>query len=1084
MIRYLKKTLLIGAGLATTAWAQPLIDTSFSATDVPGYADGDLANQNGWSTNAGVFSVIDAAADGYITTVGNGYTGGEFPVSLQVDSANAVDTEWSGYVDFKVSRTTNGWDGGSVVEFGLSAVDSYLNPGNTSGGDEWNIRISTSAAGGDDTLGISIQTSPGWATLAELTPAEAGWDGAGGTDLETDNIRLLYHVRKTRVDMSYEITASYINLDQAITNGGLTTVQTVSNAYNAVSLPYFVVQHDNGAVIGSPTERFDATIDAINLTVAENVPPVLETPVVNATGLDGLVELTWDSIFEAESYDVTWSSSSNGTYSAVPGGTGITTNAINHSGLINDTEYWYKVTAKATGAADAVSFVVSATPASVTLNETFIDTTFSAAEGYVLSDLAGQKRWKANANSVPNAFTVDPAGDGFANGFASAAKTNDSSVYWNELTSNTEGAVWNGTMKFRLSAANSPTTTRSDGETVAVFSAENQNVLGWGISSDVANTDLLQLHPVSGYDYIDDAVIRAWVQQDGDIEFSFNKRFFSGRDNLLSLSTDQIGWEPVSTDTNTVPDFETELMQVDWSIRKTTSENDYNATLTVTVGTNVYTGTLRYNELDPEDLWASETAQFVMQHIADSTDLIDVSVDSISVTHTNSSEIPVSAPIDLAATTGNVEVNLSWASAGGEELSFNVYRSDSGTDDSDFTLYTNLTGTAFTDSGLTTKTVYIYRITGVFSSGESDYVELPVMALAQGTVAGLWWGGNDDIVTKDQNFVLGTAATANGVDLYTASGDNGSFFNAADYNVVGSPLLYGWVQMNEGGAINQLKVDERAGDDVIRVRDNDGVVTTNATLFYVEVDTAVDASDGVLKLDSGTWGSNTRAAIRNGGTWYASEEVTINAPQSLDLATTTWASFATPVAGDPIVDVRDSTFTTVTFDQVDAVGVLRAWNDSTVNTLVRNWELVSGDKPSTFQSVMFDAGIYNDDAAFTNDYDGDGVDNGTEWGLSGDPTNADDDGVQALLTGMDESGNFLFIHPRLISEARPTYQVWADDDLVYTPAFELQTENVDYTRTSGGQWSTENWGSDLEVVTNAFPFGVEAVRFFKLKVVE
>ncbi|MDZ8117060.1 hypothetical protein [Pontiella agarivorans] len=739
-----------------------------------------------------------------------------------------------------------------------------------------------------------------------------------------------------------------------------------------------------------------------------------------------------------------------------------------------------------------ISLTLSNSPPISTVGGQFINTSFTGVD-YVDGDLAGQDNWVNNANDASAAFTVNTGGSGFAEGLAASAKTNGASVYWSEANENTAGATWSGSVNFIVAATNAPTVARSgDGALIADFNASDDYPLfSWGVSSDVAGSDLLEAHPVSGFAYTDDALLRAWLDvSSGGIRFNINGRFYSSG-NILTLSGKDLKWAPMTTNTNETPDFVTELIECDWMIRKSTAASSYNASLTVTVGTNVYEGVVEYTYDDPETLYNAEAANFVMQHLVDAVDLLDVSVDAVSVSHTNASPVPVSAPYDLAATTGNLEINLSWLTRGGEESGgFNVYRSSTGIEPGDFTLLTNLSGTAFTDTdGLTTKTTYIYRIAGVFPTGESEYSELAVFALAQSTVPGLFWGDDDDLLSGNVDLSLGAASTLNGIDLYTGGGVDGSFAPAVSttptsgsYNTSACPLLYGWVQLEEGEGINQIRLQEHSSGDILRWRDNDGDSTTNASLFYVEVETEVDVSDGVLKVQSGEWGNNTRVAIRNNGIWYASATITDNSIQLIDLATETWAVFSEPAAGDDFVDVTGASFAVQTFDQVDAVGILRGKNADTVNSAIRLWDLVVGDKPSAFQTVMYDYGVYNADAAFTNDYDGDGISNGEEWGLNGNPTDSGSVGITARRRGVDGNGNFLFIHPRLKAEPRPIYNIVADDNLVIAPDFSLQTEGVDYTRTSGGQWVTNNWAADFEAVTNAFP--LQSVEFFKLEVTE
>ncbi|VGO18213.1 fibronectin type III domain-containing protein [Pontiella sulfatireligans] len=240
-------------------------------------------------------------------------------------------------------------------------------------------------------------------------------------------------------------------------------------------MAYFLIQQDGGADFLDSSERFDATIDSISLDETTGVAPVLIAPTASAIGLNGEVVISWSDVSEAETYDVEWSSTSNGTYAAVA--TGVTSNSVTHSSLSNGTVYWYKVTAQSAGATGAVSSPVSAEPLA-SQTGVLIDTTFIQSEGYANGTLHGQQVWRDNINSVPGAFAVaDNTGDGFAVGYASAAKTNDSSVFLTMRSDNAPGATWSGSIAFTMGATNAPTVEK-DGEDVAIINDGNPYVYG------------------------------------------------------------------------------------------------------------------------------------------------------------------------------------------------------------------------------------------------------------------------------------------------------------------------------------------------------------------------------------------------------------------------------------------------------------------------------------------------------------------------------------------------------------------------------------------------------------------------------
>ncbi|MDZ8120238.1 formylglycine-generating enzyme family protein [Pontiella agarivorans] len=151
-------------------------------------------------------------------------------------------------------------------------------------------------------------------------------------------------------------------------------------------------------------------------------------------------------------------------------------------------------------------------------------------------------------------------------------------------------------------------------------------------------------------------------------------------------------------------------------------------------------------------------------------------------------------------------------------------------------------------------------------------------------------------------------------------------------------------------------------------------------------------------------------------------------------------------------------------------------------TIGQGFRIVAIPILTDYQVWADSQGIYMNDAICTNDYDGDGLDNVTEWGFGGDPRNPSDatGRLPRYMVGAD--GNFLIIHPRPKNGPYPKYNIFSDTDLVNTPGFELEKLG-NYAVTLGGQWDSGNWASNIESVTNVFP-STMSTKFFKLKVSE
>ena len=109
------------AGMVSAALAQTtLINTGFSTSDVPAFANGDLVGQNNWTevanTGTNAFNITDAEGSGFLDTVTATFDGdtGSYVYLDTASAGNAVDDQWGGVMDFTLSRTTNDFSGGDL----------------------------------------------------------------------------------------------------------------------------------------------------------------------------------------------------------------------------------------------------------------------------------------------------------------------------------------------------------------------------------------------------------------------------------------------------------------------------------------------------------------------------------------------------------------------------------------------------------------------------------------------------------------------------------------------------------------------------------------------------------------------------------------------------------------------------------------------------------------------------------------------------------------------------------------------------------------------------------------------------------
>jgi len=155
---------------------------------------------------------------------------------------------------------------------------------------------------------------------------------------------------------SYNI---YWSTSSGVTKGTGTKISNATSPYTHTDLTndttyYYVVTAENSYGESDESSEVSATPSATG--EASSTPTN-----VNATGGDGEITINWDSVTSATSYNIYWSTSSGVTIST---GTKISdiTRPYTHTGLTNDTTYYYVVTAENSYGESDESSEVSATP--------------------------------------------------------------------------------------------------------------------------------------------------------------------------------------------------------------------------------------------------------------------------------------------------------------------------------------------------------------------------------------------------------------------------------------------------------------------------------------------------------------------------------------------------------------------------------------------------------------------------------------------------------------------------------------------------------------------------------------------------
>ncbi|QBG46451.1 hypothetical protein EGM51_03210 [Verrucomicrobia bacterium S94] len=1077
--------LFIGAGLVSGSWGQSIINDDFSS-----YADGDLAGQGDWlevvasGAGAEAFSISNNMA----ISKAEGSSGLDFYVRLDnTPAGNAVDDEWDGSMNCTLNWTGTSWRHGAYFKIGTSTT--VTNGLRNASADDVPLIIET---GWPDELYIGTADASG--AFVECLTVTAGDLGMTiGSELDSDPLTITWNVRKTRDSGFYKITASLMNTLTGSNYPGSTVSIEKPGAY-AATTPYYMMGLPKGFSWWDEDVQYwkGIHIDSLSLTKSSGNAPVLIPTEVSAFGKDNAVLLSWDPVVEADSYDILRSDTEVGGYTVVAGGSGITTNGFTDTTAINGNTYWYKVVSKASGAADVESEPVSGTPIMI-VSGTFLDTSFAASDvpAYADGDLAGQNGWAPLTASLPGAFNIDSSGDGMAETDGLTATGGVHQVYYTSPTSNEVSATWSGTVVFSLSTDPDGIykTNITDGVTnvyeVAYLGSGYQTFM-FGLTS---NPDTL-LDPTDGDKEAgsdDDVLISARVGgDDGRVDISINN--FNWAENImLALNREQLGWDPAGMDISATngADFVTDTITLDYVIRKSADNLAYMGTCTATVAGVTYEGSWHTTADDnewgkPTVVWDEPLVYFGMSRGAPSAEQqVNVSVDAVSVTHTPSSDPVILPPYGLAGTLGNLEITVDWKNYG-EELSYNIYRSE--TNGGPYMLLGNVSSneTSYLDSGLTDLRSYFYRVSSVYPEGESE-LSSPIVVRALGRTLHLEWGG-DVTMSSGNNWATGLSAPTvagnlnywqgEGVEPYSVIGSSDSWYANPPH-----PDLKGVVQAptNSTYDANRPNVEFRWNTGA-RFRFAEGA----SALFWVDC----PALDNTVNEVTGEWDKYQWycfPAIRNGSTWYVAES-SLNADRSLDLGDERWTTITLASSSDTNLMVREGTYATgdeIGFDDINAFGFFAENAAADNDAWVSYMRLLYGSSPSAFQVWCDEQGIYNEDAAEGVDLDGDGADNLYEWGMGGNPLDGTDVGITERRIQID-GGNFVYIYPRL-KGVRPDYKIMAADNLVIGGFDETLVEGVDYTEVSaGGDWAS--WATEFEAVTNAIPTSGSPVRFFKTAV--
>jgi hypothetical protein len=1098
MNRKMQLLLAAAVSIATAGMAQEIIPANIGFTSP--YFDADLAGQQGWgavlNTGANAFNVTDSAGSGYADTTSTvlNTNAGNYVYLDSTALGSDVGDEWDGVMDFTISTTTNHIDFSDFFRIGLSIVTTN---GLDNNPDDITLRLRSLGTSG--TVSIRAYGTEGSDTVMDVDKTALGWDPVA-TNQITDDLRLSWKLRETTVAATYTLICSLENLTTPGTNTSQAISLVSSNAY-ATSGLYTLMGRSNQAGIDNTEEEINVTIDNLSIIKSTAQPVKLyPTPVMASAG-NAVVDLSWADVTEAVSYDVTRSDTIDGVYATLI--YGITTNGYQDTGVVNGNEYYYKVTS-VNGGVTADSDPVFANP-DTAVTGTFLDTTFAATDTppYVSAALTGQNSWQPlDAHATP-AFQVDAAGAGFADTepFAAGFDTNTGNgVFFNRMTSNTVGAAWNGTMVFTMTMNPEPgyvtniyydITEEGITNSITTNMAQVANlpigaeVFDLGITADPAH----DFNPRTGQD----ALITFRKNGNG---LTLHLNAYSGNaPTMLEIPYADLGWDPEWKYHNpsNAPIYETDPITLDWTIRKTEVSGYYMGAVSVSVGGNSFTGEVAYTDQvlgHTDELYLEDVVYFGMKHATEALpdgnmEMLHFSIDSLRISHTNDGFVAV-VPHTLTVVPGNLTMDVFWIGSP-EADSYDVYISDGTDPDAGPWTITNVTSTSVTDTGLVDKRTYFYKVVAKFAAGDSDASDV-LAARALGVVVpeDARWGGRDDVIDGGNAVMApGNLNVSAGAVYFTDSGvGDGSgalsstFGNARGYD---EQDLYGFVQITTNDTIksNRVWVKNESGGtpDEFRAQRNTGTGLISG-LIYITPTSPLDTTTTDWGMDinaSGIW--KCRGAIRNAGIWYASETFfTGEADQIVSIKDEKWAAFTPATISSTELMVLPTNYVSVAnLTSIDAVGAV--YSELADDIRINEIKVFGGTSLDNYDYWTDSVGLYNENTPKADDPDADGADNVWEWGMGGDPLDANDRGITTNIEYRTDGTNFVFIYPRLKSAARPGYFVTETYNLQYV---DFENHETNYTIEAGGTWTNE---PDFERVRNIIPHTNSAAPgFFKLNI--
>lgn len=840
--------------------------------------------------------------------------------------------------------------------------------------------------------GTHIETS---ATNVSMNPF--GYDFVTMTDIglvdsDSDVVRTTYLITKSHVtnefDVSVTISDSITGFSETYAEAGISR----PGAWAGNELYFFL---DTNPEAGRDYGIFVQTAKMDRLDPVP-VPPAS----VSALGLDGSVSLTWTEMAGAATYDIYRSTTSGGSFTLLASDE---TQPYSDTSVANGTTYYYTVVSKFTNGDSAQSGEAQATPKAIFDNVTVYDNDFSS---YSLGDLTVVSTdWDEVSGSGSNAFAViNDNGTNKADTVATQAdhdSVEGNAVYLDKLLRNDADDIIEGHIDLVFSVT-------ANSGTDAVYT--HKNVFTFGPTTSTA--DSLK---VTGKDNM--ALLNAKMRYENRLLIMFGDDSITEANALAIVNFNELGWNPKPNSgqswvgTPGTADLETDPLRISYKFRKTREDGVYQVWASVSNMNTMITYSESENEfrtLERQDLYDSPATLFGMSHdyqakVDSEVDIIDVTVNEMSVTH-STQEPAVVVPQVTSVLSGDRQVSITWEpileASGGYTLT--VVTPDS----EEYVVAENTTETTITDSPRWNDIANTYTLTANFDSeltpntASTNFVAAPVGLVSAFEV--------DSFGTANMDTAL--LQISNAVDWATIDAMTTPFFENGENSYTG-PTLYGMYKGKQAvdGVLLQTRVQDAGGKVNFTLDKGWKSWPYASVLAFVEASdmgtATFDATAETLNVQV-SWGATTtgnagnqdnglRLAIRNGSTWYASDEnivasdATKNDPKTIivaDVASADWR----PITGINAAATSEMWIGGVvdgsTFTDVNAVGWFQArgWVSSIYGLEVK----VQGALPS-YEYWTENSGLVSSNNAATADPDLDGLVNEKEYAFGGNPLVAD-----------------------------------------------------------------------------------------------